>query len=200
MAGGVGGDDEEYIQLNLTAMVDVVMLLIIFFVSNLKFPQEEGTMSAELPKVGKGGVVAKIDKIVIGVDSDHANQVVRVIVNNVPVVELPAKVLLLNRIEKTDAYGNVVRDDKGNVVTETEYEKFMRDNPKDGYEKYKGEVYRYLRSLNTKLFTLQRTIPDAEVTLDVKPDVPYTCVIEVFSMCAANHFTKVAFAQPAAGP
>ena len=66
MAGGIGGDDEEYIQLNLTAMVDVVMLLIIFFVSNLKFPREEGTLSAELPKKAATGgtTVDHIDKIV----------------------------------------------------------------------------------------------------------------------------------------
>ena len=68
MAGGIGGDDEDYIQLNLTAMVDVVMLLIIFFVSNLKFPREEGSLSAEMPKGQVGGHLTQVDKIVIGID------------------------------------------------------------------------------------------------------------------------------------
>jgi biopolymer transport protein ExbD len=141
MAGGVGGDEEEYIQLNLTAMVDVVMLLIIFFVSNLKFPKEEGTLSANLPKAGRaiaGANVPKIDKVVIGMD--YPDGKVRVIVNNQPIGGLDA--------------------------------------------------------LGTKLFLLQRQIPDAEVTLDVKPDVPYQYVVEAFNMCAKNKFTKVAFAQP----
>ena len=145
MAGGVGGDDEEYIQLNLTAMVDVVMLLIIFFVSNLKFPKEEGTLSANLPKSGRAQAVAnapKIDKIVIGLDRPGND--VRIIVNNQPL--------------------------------------------------------QGLKALDVKLFSLQRQIPEAEVTLDVKPDVPYNDVVRVFDMCARNRFTKVAFAQPAAGP
>ena len=143
MAGGVGGGEEEYIQLNLTAMVDVVMLLIIFFVSNLKFPREEGTLAANLPKAGRavpGKEAPKIDKVVIGMD--YPGNQLRVIVNNQPVGGLPA--------------------------------------------------------LGTKLFLLQRQIPDAEVTLDVKPDVPYQYVVEAFNMCAKNRFTKVAFAQPPA--
>jgi biopolymer transport protein ExbD len=145
MAGGVGGDEEEYIQLNLTAMVDVVMLLIIFFVSNLKFPQEEGALAANLPKAGKavaGATAPKIDKVVIGIDKPGKD--IRVIVNSQPVGGLDA--------------------------------------------------------LNTKLFLLQRQIPDAEVTLDVRPDVPYEYVVQVFNLCARNRFTKVAFAQPAQTP
>jgi len=145
MAGGVGGDDDEYIQLNLTAMVDVVMLLIIFFVTNLKFPKEEGTLSANLPKAGRAAPNAnapKIDKIVIGLDRPGDN--VRIIVNNQPL--------------------------------------------------------QGLKALDVKLFSLQRQIPEAEVTMDVKPDVPYNDVVQVFNLCARNRFTKVAFAQPAAGP
>ena len=145
MAGGVGGDDEEYIQLNLTAMVDVVMLLIIFFVCNLKFPQEEGALAANLPKAGRavaGAEAPKIDKVVIGIDKPGRD--IRIIVNSQPVGGLEA--------------------------------------------------------LNTKLFLLQRQIPDAEVTLDVKPDVPYETVVQVFNLCARNRFTKVAFAQPAPTP
>jgi biopolymer transport protein ExbD len=128
------------------------MLLIIFFVSNLKFPKEEGTLSANLPK---GSIITpsdkpppKIDKIVIGMDAvgtDGAgNQQVRIIVNNQP----------LNGV----------------------------------------------RALDTKLFSLNRQIPDAEITLDVKPTVQYDNVVQVFNYCAKNHFTKIAFAQPAAGP
>jgi biopolymer transport protein ExbD len=147
MAGGVGGDEEEYIQLNLTAMVDVVMLLIIFFVSNLKFPQEEGALAANLPKAGvrtKDPNIKPptIDKVVIGIDKPGKD--IRVIVNSQPVGGLDA--------------------------------------------------------LNTKLFLLQRQIPDAEVTLDVRPDVPYEYVVQVFNLCARNRFTKVAFAQPAQTP
>lgn len=147
MAGGVGGDDEEYIQLNLTAMVDVVMLLIIFFVSNLKFPKEEGTLPANLPRAAGGKPVTgepppKIDKVVIGLD--YAGSRVTVVVNNQPI-------------------GGMTQ-------------------------------------LDTKLFLLQRQIPEAEVTLDVKPEVPYDYVVQVFNICARRSFKKVAFAQPAAGP
>ena len=98
MAGGIGGDDEEYIQLNLTAMVDVVMLLIIFFVSNLKFPREEGTLSAELSKGGGRGPVTQIDKIVIGVD--YPGKRVRFTVNGLSLDGLKAldtKLFLLKR-------------------------------------------------------------------------------------------------------
>ena len=100
MAGGIGGDDEEYIQLNLTAMVDVVMLLIIFFVSNLKFPREEGTLSAELPKkAAPGGTqVDHIDKIVIGID--YPGKRVRFTVNGLTldgVKALDTKLFLLKR-------------------------------------------------------------------------------------------------------
>jgi biopolymer transport protein ExbD len=121
------------------------MLLIIFFVSNLKFPQEEGALAANLPKAGKavaGATAPKIDKVVIGIDKPGKD--IRVIVNSQPVGGLDA--------------------------------------------------------LNTKLFLLQRQIPDAEVTLDVRPDVPYEYVVQVFNLCARNRFTKVAFAQPAQTP
>ena len=146
MAGGVGGDDEDYIQLNLTAMVDVVMLLIIFFVSNLKFPKEEGALSANLPRAGRaaqqGEAPPKIDKVVIGLD--YTGSRINVIVNNQPIGGLT--------------------------------------------------------QLDTKLFLLQRQIPEAEVTLDVRPDVPYDYVVNVFNICAKRNFKKVAFAQPAQGP
>jgi biopolymer transport protein ExbD len=56
-----------------------------------------------------------------------------------------------------------------------------------------------LESLEAKLFSLQRQIPDAEITLDVKPNVWYENVVQVFNICARNHFKKVAFAQPAPG-
>lgn len=143
--GGVTAGETEEFQLNLTAMINVVFLLVIFFVVNLRFPQEEGSLSANLPKAGRavaGANVPKIDKVVIGID--YPNRQVRVIVNNQPV-------------------GGMTQ-------------------------------------LATKLFLLQRQIPDAEVTLDVKPDVPYRYVVEAFNLCARNKFTKVAFAQPPATP
>ena len=161
MAGGVGGDDEEYIQLNLTAMVDVVMLLIIFFVSNLAFPKAEGSLPADLPKsagVAKPGEKPPtIDKIVIGMD-----------------------VVGMGKREDEDGGKKVVRDAQVIRV-------IVNNQPMK------------MESLEAKLFSLQRQIPDAEITLDVKPNVWYENVVQVFNICARNHFTKVAFAQPAPG-
>ena len=162
MAGGVGADEEELIQLNLTAMVDVVMLLIIFFVSNLAFPKAEGSLPADLPK-SLGGKVdpnkppPTIDKIVIGMD-----------------------VVGMGKKEVEDGGKKVLRDVQVIRVV-------VNNQPMK------------LESLEAKLFSLQRQIPDAEITLDVKPNVWYENVVQVFNICARNHFKKVAFAQPVPG-
>lgn len=49
---------DDQIQLNLTPMIDVVFLLIIFFMVATKFSEMERNIELELPKVGSAGEAA----------------------------------------------------------------------------------------------------------------------------------------------
>ena len=51
-------------------------------------------------------------------------------------------------------------------------------------------------ALRTKLFLLRRQIPDARVTVDGAPAVPYEYIVRTLNACAKFGFQKIQFAQP----
>ncbi|MEW6359727.1 MAG: biopolymer transporter ExbD [Planctomycetota bacterium] len=51
-------------------------------------------------------------------------------------------------------------------------------------------------ALRTKLFLLRRQIPEAKVTIDGAPDVPYDYIVKALNACAKFGFKKVQFAEP----
>lgn len=64
--------------LNLTSMLDVTFLLLIFFVLTASFAIREGVLAAELPRIGTHSEASKIDPIMdpirirlAGIDSDR---------------------------------------------------------------------------------------------------------------------------------
>jgi biopolymer transport protein ExbD len=48
---------EEAAPINLTSMIDVLFLLIIFFMVGTRFSENEGTIEVNLPKVANGGAM-----------------------------------------------------------------------------------------------------------------------------------------------
>jgi len=55
--------------LNLTAMIDVLFVLIIFFVVGTRFVEDERRINVDVPRVGsKGGLPAAADKHLVAID------------------------------------------------------------------------------------------------------------------------------------
>ena len=46
--------ETDKVELQMTSMIDVVFLLLIFFIVTMQFPEDEGTLPAYLPKEVKG--------------------------------------------------------------------------------------------------------------------------------------------------
>ena len=58
--GKVRAELQEKLELKMTPMIDVVFLLLIFFIVTLQIPREEAMIEAELPQArGDGEVTAE---------------------------------------------------------------------------------------------------------------------------------------------
>ena len=76
------GDQEGGLELRMTSMIDVVFLLLIFFIVTLNIPREEAMIETELPKGKESGetvapdlLAAEFDDIRVILDVDEFGQV-----------------------------------------------------------------------------------------------------------------------------
>ena len=53
---------EEPAAINLTSMIDVLFLLIIFFMVGTRFSESEGSIEVNLPKIANGGAILNAPK------------------------------------------------------------------------------------------------------------------------------------------
>ncbi len=63
MAGGGGGDEDNPVPVNVVALIDILMCLLLFYMCSAKFAALEGRMDAWLPKdkgAGPGQATAKV--------------------------------------------------------------------------------------------------------------------------------------------
>lgn len=72
-SGGGGNEAERPVRLDMTAMIDVIFLLLIFFMLGTKFREFEGKLSMQMPLKSSSPAKAqkpKVPPILIGVDTD----------------------------------------------------------------------------------------------------------------------------------
>ncbi|MBS3762931.1 MAG: biopolymer transporter ExbD [Planctomycetes bacterium] len=62
MAATASSSQNEGLELEMTPMIDVVFLLLIFFLINLEIPEEEGIIETNLPKAVGTGKIATEEK------------------------------------------------------------------------------------------------------------------------------------------
>ena len=62
-------EEEKTGELNMTSMIDVVFLLLIFFMLNLNFPVKERTLQAVVPQSVAGGGAASDLSIVLNIEN-----------------------------------------------------------------------------------------------------------------------------------
>ena len=67
LRGGLGGEHGRY-ELKLTSMIDVVFLLLIFFLVTLKFREPEGKLQSDLPQDDATVVVDNMEQVQIYVE------------------------------------------------------------------------------------------------------------------------------------
>jgi len=90
----------EEVEMELTPMIDVVFLLLIFFIVTMKFKVLEGKLATELPKdvgVNAGEVEELLEKVEIKIEEDRSEKYgMRVFVNG---VKMPNLATLRSKLE-----------------------------------------------------------------------------------------------------
>jgi len=89
LLGKVPAAQEEKIELKMTAMIDMVFLLLIFFIVTLRIPKEEFMIETELPRAKGAGQVEgedilreEFDDIMLSIVKEPGTGHVRTYVNN----------------------------------------------------------------------------------------------------------------------
>lgn len=115
MAGG-GGEDNP-VGINVTAMVDIIFCLCLFFMCSLKFRELDGKMDSWLPK-DKGGkpssaVNVPVDEIRILLSYDPKTQVLQRVFVNRPIPQGEEGTRLLQSLirEQYDSYRKLGKAD-----------------------------------------------------------------------------------------
>jgi biopolymer transport protein ExbD len=154
MAGvSVGESPDNPVAINVTAMVDVIFCLCVFFMCSLHFRQLEGKFDTWLPK-GKGGTSP--------IPSDQVITEMRV------------------AMFWDDANKKTVRQYGQRVIQNDE------------------ELEQLIKSSHDDFLHLNK--PDAPLTVDADPRVPWSDVIDVVNMGKRQAVEKIEFAMGAAPP
>lgn len=110
-----GAGDEEKLELKMTSMIDVVFLLLIFFIVTLQIPAEEAMIEAKLPKATAEGEEAveeearmEFEDIVLQLRI--SNGVVQRFINDQPMSGLVAMLSKLGTFGKLNPEGRVIID------------------------------------------------------------------------------------------
>lgn len=99
--------NDEVPPLNLTAMLDIMFLLIIFFVLNTKFMDDERQIEVRVPSIAdRGALLAPVEKKTINVYRDGT-----ITIDQVPVTLEELSARLSSARARTGSLGVVVRGD-----------------------------------------------------------------------------------------
>jgi len=115
-------DAAEKTELQMTSMIDVVFLLLIFFICNMDFKEKEGLLRAFLPKEAPGEAKASEEKkdkedlqdITITLEKGSDNRPV-IVVGQVQLPTFRQLRYKLGRLHRTLPDHRVVIDSKGDV-------------------------------------------------------------------------------------
>jgi len=156
---------EEEIEMEMTPMIDVTFLLLIFFLCTIKFKILEGKLAAYLPKD-------------VGVNSSQAE----------PKEKVEITILVANAGTKVYAAG----DDAGKVWQGEPTRRFEFEGRRLRYQigPRKSEE---LDKIQTWLEDLYRKDPEAASTIDCRPGTVYGDMVPVLDALVASGFTQITF-------
>jgi len=185
--------DQEETNLDMTSMIDVVFLLIIFFI--LMPPKEmEGQLQSYLPQLGSGG---KPDEkqpekvtfsIMLGAAKQGKEVVTEVRFNNQPIGSFTTlSISELNRIYK---------------LPERQKEELLAGEHKRDEEQFDPKLSDTLRRLLSRMIeaadgaSLGR---ETDVMIDASSEVPFKSVLAVLNCGAGAKFKNLKFTAPDVG-
>jgi len=113
-------EQEEKIELKMTSMIDVVFLLLIFFIVTLQIPREEAMIETNLPRArGTGEAVAedemKVEFEDVLLSLRRANGLVEIYVNQQPIPGTYMLIAKLKTFSELNPQGRVIIDCADNV-------------------------------------------------------------------------------------
>lgn len=183
--------DQEDVVLDMTPMIDVVFLLIIFFI--LMPPKEmEGQLQSYLPSTGQSKDQKKPDEptviFTVKLDSKESGKdeiSTSVTFNTIPIcvfktLSIPA----LNRIYK------LPKDKK---------EKRLDDEYKRDEEQFNPALSADMRNLISHMVDAAEGAPkkrETDVMIDADSNVPFKIVLSILNAGAGAKFTNLKFAAP----
>jgi len=160
---------EDQCELEMTSMIDVVFLLLIFFLCTLKFKTLEGKLAAYLPKD-------------VGVNTSEAEEIEK--------VEIVIKVI--NEGEKLDAYGKGPWDPT--VNPNTGHQKRFSFGPGRRLEYGVGpRKMTNVSELQQRLVQIYKADPERPATIDSRPKTVYEDVVAVLDATLNAGFTQITF-------
>ena len=154
---------EDECKLEMTSMIDVVFLLLIFFLCTLKFKTLEGKLAAYLPKD-------------VGVNTSEAEEIEK--------VEIVIKVVAPG--SKLDAYGKKPYDP---LVDKRFSNGIDRRLSYQVGPRKMGDVI----ELQTRLTKIHKADDERPATIDSRPGTVYEDVVEVLDATLNAGFTQITF-------
>ena len=154
----------EKIELEMTPMIDVTFLLLIFFMCTLKFKTLEGKLSAYLPKD-------------VGVNQSDA--------------EPMEKVEILMRVRNPGTKYKDMGD--GKLAAYTGEGRFVYGNDRVIEYSVGIKKTSDLSEIETKLKTIHKEQPDRPATIDARPGTVYGDVVKVLDVALSADFTDITF-------
>lgn len=159
---------EDECELEMTSMIDVVFLLLIFFLCTLKFKTLEGKLAAYLPKD-------------VGVNTSDAEEIEK--------VEIVVKVVSPG--EKLDAYGrgpwDPTKDANGN------YKRFSYGAGRKLSYGVGPRKMSDVGELQTRLTQIYKADSERPATIDSRPGTVYEDVVAVLDATLNAGFTQITF-------
>ncbi|MCH2106821.1 MAG: biopolymer transporter ExbD [Planctomycetes bacterium] len=159
---------EDQCELEMTSMIDVVFLLLIFFLCTLKFKTLEGKLAAYLPKD-------------VGVNTSDAEEIEK--------VEIVVKVVSPG--EKLDAYGrgpwDPTKDANGN------YKRFSYGAGRKLSYGVGPRKMSDVGDIQTRLTQIYKADSERPATIDSRPGTVYEDVVAVLDATLNAGFTQITF-------
>jgi len=154
---------EENCEMEMTPMIDVTFLLLIFFMCTLKFKTLEGKLAAYLPKD-------------VGVNTTQAE----------PIEKVEIMIRVLNP-------GNKIKPQDGSAYNESVGGRFVYDSTRQVQYAVGTTKTQSLKTLGDKLTELHRRDPERPATIDARSGVIYADVVKVLDEAIAADFTDITF-------
>ncbi|MAE27817.1 MAG: biopolymer transporter ExbD [Planctomycetota bacterium] len=159
-------------KMEMTPMIDVTFLLLIFFMCTIKFKVLEGKLAAYLPKD-------------VGVNATQAEPIEKV------------EILMRVQVEGTKLAPDGTKPWSGKAKS-----RFIYQSPATAYRGGQNRVIQYsvgprkstkLSDIQTRLIDLHQKDPERPTTIDARPGIAYSDVVEVLDAAIDAGFREITF-------